>query len=41
MNLKARRVEERGTFDFSLIRDYFGCLIFFKVFFLMSALKTG
>ena len=28
MNLKARRVEERGTFVFSLIRDYFGCLIF-------------
>ena len=29
-----------GTFMFSLIRDYFGCLIL-EVLFLMSALKTG
>ena len=38
--LDGKRVEERGTFVFSLICDYFGCLIF-EVFFLMSALMTG
>ena len=27
-DLESKRVEERGTFLFSLIRDYFGSLIF-------------